>query len=100
MRANDIRVLERRVLELSADIRAIERDMEHADPKLRETYGMRLKDIQARRRHIQDRLAELHLQQAMEWEKSDFATGVERVLDRIGRGLDKVTSRRHSAPRH
>jgi len=94
MRTDDIRILERRLKELTTDIHEIEHDMERADPKLRETYGERLKAIQSRRRSVQERLAELRLQKALAWERTDFATGLERVLDRLGRGLDRMTSRR------
>lgn len=95
MRADDMRILERRLAELTMDISAMQADIERADPKLRESYSQRLKEIQHRRRAIQERLAALRLQQAVSWEQKDFAEGVNRVLDRIGRGLDRLSTRKH-----
>ena len=94
MRDADIRILERRLSELNADISNIESEMDRADAKLRNTYGERLKSIQERRRGVQERLAELRLQKALAWEQNEFVTGVERVLDRIGRGQDRMTTRK------
>jgi hypothetical protein len=96
MRSNEIRILERRFNELTKVISDVEHAMQHADPKLRKTYSARLTSILQRRRTVQDRLAELRLKKALAWEESDVATGLERVIDRLSQGLERLTARRRA----
>lgn len=89
MRVNDIRVLEQRLTEISHMMGELGRALDRADPKLRETCRARLHELHDRREAIEKRLAELRLDQALAWEKIDFATGLERVVERLTRGMDR-----------
>lgn len=93
MRADDIRVLEQRLSEVTQMMGELGRRIETADPKLRETYRARLHELHDRREAIEKRLAELRLDQALEWEKIDFAMGLERVVERLTRGMDRPIPR-------
>ncbi|MGE0082385.1 MAG: hypothetical protein AB7U81_13930 [Thiohalomonadaceae bacterium] len=95
MLEHDMQLLQARLDALDARIAALERDMEGADPKLRETYQAQLYEIADKRRTAMNLMAELRLQQAEGWERSDLWTGLEAVFNDLGAFLDRVT---HSWP--
>jgi BMFP domain-containing protein YqiC len=90
-----MQLLQARLDSLEARIAALERAMENADPKLRETYQARVYEAADKRRHARELMAELRLQQAEGWERTDLWNGLEAVFDDLGAFLDRVT---HSRP--
>ncbi|MFA7618529.1 MAG: hypothetical protein WC012_05715 [Thiohalomonadaceae bacterium] len=99
MREHDMQLLQARLDALDACIAGLERDMEGADPKLRETYQTQLYEAADKRRTAMNLMAELRLQQAKSWERSDLWNGLEAVFNDLGAFLDRVTHSRPPPPR-
>lgn len=95
MLEHDMQLLQAHLDTLDARIASLERAMAQADPKLRETYQAQLYEAADKRRTAMNLMAELRLQQAEGWERSDLWNGLEAVFNDLGSFLDRIT---HTQP--
>jgi len=91
MPTRDMQLLQARLDSLDAQIASLERAMVHADPKLRETYHAQWLEATEKRRHAGDFMAQLRLQEAESWERTDLWNGLEAVFNDLGAFLDRIT---------
>lgn len=92
-REQDIERLQRQRALWDSEIKTLQAQSEHADPKLREAYEQKVKLLEEKWRKIGERLATLRLEQAESWEEDTMLTGIFEIFDEIGRRVDELMSK-------
>jgi hypothetical protein len=92
MLIDEIQVMENRLSQWANRIDSLSREIESANPKLRETYRTELRELERKRFEAERHLAQLRIASAESYEKEDIQAAVLSIFDDIGRRLDRLIS--------
>jgi len=92
MKIDEIQVLENRLSGWADKLGEMERQLDSADPKLRETYRAEIRELERKRLQAEQHLAELRIADAESYTREDLQAAVLSIFDDIGRRLDRMVS--------
>lgn len=90
MKIDEIQTMENRLSQWANKMDELSRDIERANPRLKETYQAEIRELERKRFEAERHLAELRIAEAESYEKEDLQAAVFSIFDDIGRRLDRL----------